>query len=171
MTFTASIELLRTALMSYLSGGDATRNLPGINELLARDPEDDSGTLPALFVGMKSQSPPVYPSITYRVATGSPDNQMRNEGGGLARTAIRLRIELEIWSGSSGTDQLAQIAGRIEALLHNQGFTLGNSGAGSSEALPRCYRSLFTVCQPDLFDKTANCWFGLYAYELFVQLP
>lgn len=157
MTFSEVTEALRTALVARILGGDET--LPGIEQLLGLDRED--GT-PAMYVGNKSQSKPVYPSLTYRISTGTPDNQMRTGGSGVAGAVIRLRLEFEVWTGSSDTGAVAQIAGPIEALLHNRGFNLSSG---------RCYRSLFVTCQPDLFDKTSNAWYGLFAYELHVQLP
>ena len=158
MTFSAAIESLRTALVAYLENGDAGRDLPGVADSLARDPDDRT---PAIYPGNKNQAPPVYPSITYRV-NGAPDNSMRTQGQALAGTVIRLRMELEIWTGSADTGALAAISGPIEALLHNQGFALGQA---------RCFRTLLTTCQPDLFDKTSNAWYGLFAYELHIQLP
>ena len=157
MTFSVAIEQLREALVSrILTGAD---ELPGIAGLLALDPDDST---PAMYVGNKNQAPPVYPCLTYRVSNGAPDNSMRSTDGGLAGNAIRLRLEFEVWTASATTGAVAGISGPIESLLHNKGFDL---------AACRCFRTLFVMCQPDLYDKAVNAYYGLYAYELHLQLP
>jgi len=161
MTFTQATELLRTALVAYLIQGDPSRSLEGLLNVLAADPDDSSA--PALFAGTRSQAPPVFPSMTYRVGASSPDNQMRTGEAGMAGAVIRLRLEFEAWSGSADTAGVAAIAGTVEALLHNKGFSLGSGS--------RCFRTLLVTSQPDLFDRDTNAWYGLFAYELFIQLP
>ncbi|BDI27989.1 hypothetical protein CCAX7_000400 [Capsulimonas corticalis] len=125
--------------------------------LLAKDPDDS--TAPAIFNGHKSQTPPVYNSVTYRIADGAPDRRFRpaiNVGGGPS-TVQDEYLEIEAWTQKPDCADLEAIAARLVAIFDGRPLSLTTG---------RVFRAECVMTQSDLYDKTLNASFLLARYRL-----
>ena len=136
--------------------------LPG---LLAPHPADP--TKPAIFNGTKSQAPPVYDCLTYRLTQATPDKRFRPATPGIAGVAVSYTqgvedfyLDCEAWTQTPDSAPLDAIDARLDALLHFQAFPTTQGPVFFSERIMR---------QADLYDKTLNCWFSLSRFRLRFQ--
>lgn len=130
--------------------------------LLAKDPADSAS--PAIFNASKSQAPPVYNCVTYRIETASPDKRFRPPivAGGGSSTVQDEYFDIEAWSQKPDSADIEAIAARLAALFDNQPLPLSGGG--------RIFRSVQVLSQPDHYDNVLNAWFGLFRFHVQVQL-
>jgi len=151
-------QALRNAIGQRLAGSIA------LDALVARDPNDPSAG--ALFASHKNDAPAVYPCVTYRLQTDTPDKRFRSPRPGVdtVRKATDVVVEIEAWAQGASCAPIENIQAQLDALFHDQAFDLPG-GAG------RVLSSWRTMGQADLYDKKNNTSFGLFLYRLRLSGP
>jgi hypothetical protein len=129
--------------------------------LLAKDPNDL--TAPAIFNASRNESPPVYPSLTYRVEQAVKDKRFRPAIPGSGGSNVeKIYIDAEAWSQQPDGAQLEAIGERIDALFENTTFATTDGPIFRSEVLQS---------RTDLYDNKLNTWFALWRICLYLQRP
>ncbi len=133
-------------------------------KLLTTHPADP--TKPALFNGRKSDFPPVYDCLTYRLTQATPNKSFRP---GLVRPGTPsvykqgvedFYLDCEAWTQTPDSGPLDAINARLDALFHEQAFPTTDGPVFYTERLLR---------ETDLYDKTLKAWFSLSRYRLRLQ--
>ena len=143
---------LREAVQGRMEA-DAT-----LDALLARDPSDK--TLPAVIRGNLNKKAPVFPCVTYRLATADPLYQFaptQTEGGGES-PMVDFALEIEAWAVDS--DTVDAITGRLLTLWSGISLTFSNG---------RIYQSDKPFVALDLPDTELKVNFSLFRILLHVQ--
>lgn len=148
-------QALRAAVVALLVADSA------LVSLLANDPNDttEGGGSPAILWAQSSDAPPVFPALTYRIDTDTPDKRFRptvvGEGPAVVRDSY---ITFTAWTRQPDSATGDGIGDRLRALLDNVALDLGD-GAG------RAFRSEEVSSLPDLWDKDLNSYYGIYRFR------
>ena len=98
-------DIVNEVIYSTLSGDT------GLVALLATDPRDNG---PAIYYAEKSETPPVYPQITYRECLLNPIAKLGTI------TADLEYYDFEIWVNSRLANAVSKIFRAMDPLLHRQ---------------------------------------------------
>lgn len=153
---------VRRLVMERLRGSAA------LSALLAFDPAND--TFAALWNARRQIKAPVYPCVTYRIASATPDprhrlhrpigpDEERNVGAGSA-IFWNYRLDLEVWSDQPDIAPLDAIGSVLQELFENRSFEIAGGRIFSVEKVSDA---------PDNYDAAYNAWFSLYAWILRVK--
>ena len=145
-------QALKIAVTSRLTGDTA------LVALLGKDPNSPAD--PAIFNATKSQAPPVYDCLTFRIDTGSLDKRFRPPPGLGPSTVEDVYYECEAWTQAPDSAPLEAIGVRLRALFENAAFPFTGG---------RVFESTEVVYQTDLYDDKLNSWYGLFRYRLRTQ--
>ena len=152
-------QSIKIAACALLAGDEA------LLALLTTHPDDP--TLPAIFNGTKSQSPPVYDCLTYRLTEETNDKRFRpavpNAPGAAAVYTQKVQetmLDVEAWTLTPDSAPLDAINARLDALFHETAFPANGGQVFWSECIMR---------QTDLYNKTLNAWFSLSRFRLRFQ--
>ena len=136
--------------------------LPG---LLTAHPADPAKK--AILNGTKSQFPPIYNCLTYRIEQATPDNRFRSPvpgspalAGSYTQGIEDFYLDCEAWTQTGDSGPLDAINSRLDALFHFQSFPTSAGPVFFCERITR---------QSDLYDKTLNAWFSVSRYRLRFQ--
>ena len=130
--------------------------------LLAADPTD--GSSPAIFL-YNGALPPVYPSVTYRLADSTPDPAFRPtnaEGGGVG-TIAEGRAELRIYAKGAVHRRDA-----IAEAVRNAAEGVALTRAGWTG---RLFRVEIVTESPDNFDPALDDFYHLIRFRLRQWTP
>lgn len=159
--------------MSDLTGGvrrlvmERLRGSAALSALLAFDPANES--FHAIWSARRQQKKPVYPCVTYRLASATPDPRHRlhqpigaedERSVSGASTFWNYRLDLEAWTDQPDTEPLDAIGTILQDLFENRSFEIEGGRIFCVEKVSDA---------PDNYDAAYNAWFSLYAWILRVR--
>ena len=157
-------QAVKIAVVAQILGDTPLAPATALSKLLTAHPADP--TKPALFNGRKSDFPPVYDCLTYRLTQATPDKSFRpglvavGQRGVYKQGVEDFYLDCEAWTQTPDSAPLDAIDARLDALFHEQAFLTTDGPIFYTERLLR---------QTDLYDKTLKAWFSLTRYRLRLQ--
>jgi hypothetical protein len=156
-----SLSALKKAFYERAAGvetliDDALAAQEALGALLTTDPDTD---LPAVLDGNKSVIP-LFDSITFMEAGGTPDNRFGEDTGGIGDVIL----DVYIWSRSARSSRISDIHNLVDRLFNERRgiaplLRLGDGRIFHMEALT----GLSTV-----YDRDNNAWMGYSRYRFIL---